>query len=181
MSPRDPSKTQSDFPILIADLIRELTLIGAPIGLLDFESSIQPVFLVGSRGLTVVAEDPVFTDGEVFENQGVGVTAASVLLDTGQLVAGDYDIIAYASAENGTGTNDQKFTFKHQNAADTVTLSRWDITIGESGEGNAFVTLPFKFSFKVAQNERFRWDAVKLDANLNFAVQIMIHRRPDTS
>lgn len=181
MSPRDPRLTQSDAPQLVADLIRELQLIGAPVGLLDFASSIQPVFILGSRGLTVVAEAPVYNDGEVISFRTIGVAANEVLIDTGALAAGVFDIKSSVTFENGGAGLNSIVQLEHRNAANTATLSTWRTAIGASSEGNLVGTGKFDFSFRVIENERFRIVNSALDAGINMNVELMFHRRPDVT
>lgn len=181
MSPRDPSVTQSDAPQLLADLIRELQLVGRPIGLLDFSDSIQPVFIIGSRGLTVVSEQPVYTDGEQLNFKQVGVAINEVLLDTGPLAAGVFDIIASISQQNATNLVGNTLDLRHMNAANTVILSQWRTQVGAQAESNALTRAEIEFSFQVAQDERFQWFNNLLDNNVNVAGEIMFHRRPDVA
>lgn len=151
MPPRDPTRTQLDNPALVADLISQLQIIGA-VGLLDFLPSVSPVFIVGSRGLTILAETPVYAPAEIFDGNALDPAANNVLVDTGQLPAGDYDLNLMwnfnITASTGTGA----FALQHRNAANAVTLSTW--SLADNGAGDRIVS--FSIALLLAENERLR-------------------------
>ncbi len=153
MAPRDPRKIQADFPVLVADLISQLSLTGT-VGVLDFIDAIQPTFIVGSRGLEVTAEQVLFENAEFFDGSLANWAANALVFDTGQLAAGDYDVIFNISI--GTTAGGPGFTdLQHRNAANTAVLTSWPIisTLG------ATANMATRFGVRVAQNERFRVEA----------------------
>lgn len=151
MPPRDPSKTQLDNPVLVAAMIDELQILGA-IGLLDFLPEVRPTFIVGSRGLSIVAEAPVYAPAEIFSGDDLDPAANTVNVDTGQLPAGDYDINVQwnfnITASVGTGA----VVLQHRNAANAATLSDWPLSDNGAGQGS----IQFLISLLLAEDERLR-------------------------
>ncbi len=107
MARRDGDRPQLDFPQLTADLIDQLQIRG-PVGLLDFSDVVSPVFIVGTRGFEVTAEQPVFTSPEMFFGEATAPAAGAEIFTTGGLLAGEYDLwasVSYsASAVGASGT-----------------------------------------------------------------------------
>ncbi len=153
MPPRDPRAIQLDFPLLNADLISDLNLIGA-LGLLNFIPEVRPVFIIGQRAgaLTVTADEVVYAGAEVFSGRATNPAANAVITDTGALPAGDYDIQAMWSAV-GTPMTREFFELQHRNAANAANISNWQMGM----VGGATVHMEVKFSLEVALNERFRF------------------------
>jgi len=156
MPPRDPNRLQLDFPALVADLIDQLKLTGT-VGVLEFTPSVQPVYLVGDRGLSIAAEPPVLESSEIIFNGATNPAAGLPMSDTGQLAAGTYDISAsvsfigsLASVANGG------FHLLHRNAADTATLATMLSVVPSTSTINGLGQYPVR-GHVVALNERFRW------------------------
>lgn len=150
MPPRDPTKVQLDFPLLNADLIRTLRLVGT-IGLLDFIPAVQPTFIVGSRGLSITQEKPLYTSSEIFDGQLNNPAANAIVVDTGQVLAGDYDIQCWMAIAHLTGVSNI-MEFEHRNAANSANLTRWFIIAGVANSE----TFHAEFALTLAENERLR-------------------------
>lgn len=182
MAPRNPGIVQSDAPLLLADLIRELTLIGPGVGLLGFNDQITPTFIVGARGVTFEAQEPVFAPAEVFSDEDAGVVAAAAIVDTGQLLAGNFDIIANVSARNSSGVQ-QVLRLVQRNAGDTADIASWPLAISREGidDLSSSSNTGLKFSMSVLEDERFTIVANVTDATLRFAVWMMVRRRADVT
>ena len=148
MPPRDPTRPQLDFPQLTADLIDKLRLVGT-IGLLDFEPSVQPVFLVGERDIAFNLQQQVLQTGEFHSGIALNPIVNAVIVDTGQLVAGDFDIWLSMTTTAG---NTPVLQYQHRNAANTVTLADIPLAVGEDS-GASF---NLSFAVKVSTNERLR-------------------------
>ncbi len=176
MPPRDASKVQLDFPLLVADLIRQLNLTGA-LGVLDFSPAVIPTFLIGSRegALTITSEPVAFQGGEIFEDRTTNPGLNAVLATTGQLPAGTYDVIAGISIAGHPAGAD--FTlFQHRDAADAGTLATWPFARGVPDIPQGF---PLTMAYTIATNERFRWLNIgAVIGGVQFATYIMARRRP---
>lgn len=154
MPPRDPGKPQLDFPLLIADLIAQLNIVGQ-IGVLDFSDTVQPMFIVGTRegALSVTSEAVDYTSAQLFSAASAAPGLNQVLADTGQLPAGTYDIqVGYSMS--GDIVADFLF-FQHRNAGNTADLSSLPIARGPLDHRDA--TMPLNFAVIVATNERLRF------------------------
>jgi len=172
MPPRNPTVVQLDFPVLTADLIDQLNLIGQ-VGLLDFEPSVRPVFIVGSRGLEVVSEQPVFTTSQVFSAQLLNPGANAVVADTGQLPAGNYDIKCWMALFINTGSG--FLELEHRNAGNTATLASWflpNVNVDGSLSEN------YEFAIVVAEDERLRIFCPAALSSARVSGTIMARLRP---
>ena len=182
MPPRDATRLQLDFPDLAADIIRELRIQGT-VGLLDFNDSVQPVYIVSSRGgaLDVTAEPNIFGSAEIFSSTDAGALAANLILaDTGQLPAGTYDVkaivswVTNAAPAGATGT----FDFQHRNAANAANLSNvplaWETELGD----NIASSDTFTFATVLALDERLRFQLLIAGFNGRVGTTIMAARRP---
>ncbi len=156
MPPRDPTVLQLDFPLLVADLIEQLRLTGT-MGLLNFLPEVRPTFIVGSRegALSITERAPVFASAEIFSGFNAAPAVNVVVVDTGALPAGDYDVFA-AINFNGPGLGQGHIDLEHRNAANAATLSV-PLSISMSGFNNeeANVDLPV-IGQRLALNERLR-------------------------
>lgn len=150
MPPRDPSQVQADFPQLVADLIDQLQLTGS-VGILDFQPTILPTFIVGSRGLTVVSEEVVYTSAQVFEGSAGNPAANAVIADTTGLPAGDYDVLCWIGAGIVT-VAEETMSLQLRDAANAVTLAEWFVPMADANTSFG----GFKFSIALALNERLR-------------------------
>jgi len=153
MPPRDPSAIQLDFPLLNADLLADLRLIGS-LGLLNFLPEVRPTYIIGSRAgaLTVTASPIIYLASEIFDGRASNPAANSVVVDTGALAAGDYDVIFLLTLTNSVMA--QEFIqLEHRDAANAVSLTRWPMA-GRDGVLSASLTMTFTMT--LALNERFR-------------------------
>jgi len=164
MPARDPTKTQLDNPELVRDLISQLEIIGQ-IGLLDFVPAVNPVFIVGSRNLNINTDPPVYQSAQIFDQAAFGAVAGTVLADTGQLPAGDYDIWANLSGSGiSTPGNSGHLVIEHRNAANAATLATL-LQIGlPTTVGTMFGHLPLT-GYRIALDERIR--AIMLGAGMS--------------
>lgn len=168
MPPRDPSKVQLDFPLLIADLIRQLNLTGT-LGVLDFSTEVVPVFIVGDRDLTVDAAPPVFTAAQILHTSTLNPTAGALILNGGPLPAGTYDIFANVSFAGSLTAFALGIRLEHRNAADDTTIEE----LMELVPGTSLSTGSMNYSVKghvFAENERLRW----VNAASNVAGQVAV-------
>jgi len=169
--PRDASKTQLDFPLLVADLINQLNLTGT-IGVLDFLPVVTPTFIVGSRGLEVTSERVVYAPAETFFNNQVNPAAAAVGATTGALPAGDYDLEAHISVSISAG-GPATVRMQQRNAADAATVAQWGITanVGDS------VAMHIPLSLRLADLERIRIENITAFTG-QIAASLTIRIRP---
>jgi len=155
MAVRNPAIPQLDFPQLTADIIRQLRLTGT-LGLFNMSDVVNPVYIVAARegALNVVATTPVFGSGEIFTGFASVPAANAIVIDTGQLPAGDYDIFG-SIAYSGTGTANGHIELQHRNAANAATLAVL-IDSPNSGRSSAIeIALPLT-GYTLALNERLR-------------------------
>lgn len=170
MPDRDPSKVQLDFPLLNADLIRQLRLTGQ-IGVMDFDPVVRPVFIIGDRGISIEVEQPVYEPAGIIDGSVNNAVAGSVLLDTGQLAGGIFDFKIYMSASLTTGAPNL-VQVQHRNAANTATLDAWEAAITH----NSTMIWDYEFALLIALNERIR---ISVTATVvgRIATTIMSRRR----
>jgi len=169
MPPRDPSKIQLDFPQLTADLIRDMRLVGV-LGLLDFNPTVQPVFIIGDRDLSVDAVAPVFGSAQIFNGHASAPVVATVIATTGQLPAGEYDVWAELS-NVGVSPGTSHMELQHRNAADAATLAVL-ADVPSSGVAVGVSSQVPMVGYTIAANERLR--AVIVGANNTGAVTAVI-------
>jgi len=152
MPPRDPRAIQLDFPLLNADLISDLSLIGA-LGLLNFLPEVRPTYIIGSRAgaLQVTASQPVFLSAEVFDAQVTNPAANAIIIDTGALPAGDYDIQAFMSYSYSVSGTDGFLILEHRDSANAATLSAWRLPNPTRDND-----MSMSFALELALNERLR-------------------------
>jgi len=177
MSPRDPSKIQLDFPVLTADLIAQLNLIGT-VGLLNFADTVVPTFSVGSRGVSALSEPPTFQSAEIFSGTANNPAAGTVIADTGQLAAGTFDILLHMTLAGRMNVAGDLFIIEHRNAANAATLATLLQIVSVGGAVN-FVqdaAMPL-VGYTIATNERIR--AINPGLMLGaLAAEIFAHIRP---
>lgn len=150
MPPRDPTLVQADFPQLTADLIRELQLVGT-IGLMTFIPSIQPTFIVGSRGLTITNEPPPYLSSEIFDAEVVDPGSNVVIVDTGELDAGNFDIIlSWEMTQTAAGA--EAASMQLRNAANSATLASWFLHPVLDSSVRRIIT----FGLNILQDQRIR-------------------------
>ena len=151
MPPRDPSIIQLDNPLLVADLIAQLRLLGT-VGLLDFSPTVLPVFIVGDRDLQVEAVDPAFLPGQITTGEANNPLVGTVIADSGQLPVGDYDVFFLVSMTVSVHLAASD-SFQHRNAADAATINAWNITVTAPATEHLFM----KMALTIAENERLRF------------------------
>ena len=175
MPPRDPTKVQLDFPILVAELIDQLQLLGS-VGLLDFNPSVQPVFLIGSRGIVFSSQTPEYGSSEVFSARLNNPLGGTVVVDTGPLTGGTYDIVAEMILE-GNGTIGQFWPFEHRNAANTATLATL-LSLPVTNIVRIRNTRLPMIGYVIGDNERLRMVAAPTSADIMFSGTIFATLRP---
>lgn len=148
---RDPNAIQLDFPLLTADLIRQLNLIGT-VGLLNFDPVVRPVFIVGDRDLTVQSVEPAFTPGQITTGEANNPAVNTVVADSLELPVGEYDVFFLVSitASVHLAASD---SFQHRNAANAATLNAWNITSTAPVTEHLFM----KLALVIAEDERLRF------------------------
>ena len=181
MPPRDASRLQLDFPDLAADIIRELRIQGT-VGLLDFNDSVQPVYIVSSRGgaLDVTAEPNVFETSEIFSSIDAVIGVNAILVDSGQLPAGTYDVKVVISwaAVNAAALVSGTLDFQHRNAANAANLANvplaWVCDVGFEFSH----TESWTYATVISQNERLRVQNLTAAFTGRIGTTIMAARRP---
>ncbi len=153
MAPRDPNKVQLDFPVLVADLIDQLSLTGA-VGVMEFSDVVTPVFLIGSRGITFGSLLPDFASTEITFGSAVSPAINAVIADTGQLPAGTYDLFASVSVAGNSGIGGV-IALQHRDAANAATLATI-LAIQMTGTNlQSAIDLP-PIGYQIGLNERIR-------------------------
>lgn len=155
MAQRDASRIQLDFPKLTADIIAQLRLTGV-VGLLEFLDEIRPVYIVASRlgALDVTTISTPFTSASIFDGTVLNAAAGAVILDTGPLPRGDYDIWANMNLV-GADPSEGPLALEHRDAANAVTLAtllQGSVSINVSAPTP---TLPV-IGYTIGLNERLR-------------------------
>lgn len=156
MAERKPGVPQLDFPQLTADIISELRLAGQ-VGLLDFSDVVQPVYIIASRGgaLGVTADLPAFDPSEIFAGDAFDPAINTVIVDTGQLPAGTYDIFGNINLGGSGPAAGSLLRVEHRNAANAANLATPLVV----GVGNTYANhkaqLPLT-AITIALNERLR-------------------------
>jgi len=171
MPPRDPVKIQLDFPLLTADLISDLRLTGT-IGVLDFAPVVLPVYIVGDRDLTVDAVGVQWLPGEIVDGIANNPAASAILVDTGALAQGIFDIQVSMSGAITVGGG-RALILEHRNAANAATLNNWSMLLANTGVS----MFSEQFAMTIALNERLR---VIVEAGMTGEVTatIMFKARP---
>lgn len=153
LAERDASRPQLDFPQLVADLIRELRLTGQ-LGILEMSDQVIPTINVGNvRPTEITVNPPTFDSAEIFSGAVATPNINSVIVDTGQLPEGIYDVLMGLSVNQPSTGSDLDFQWR--DAANAATLADWPTKIGTT------VPVPdngprFIFSLNIALNERLR-------------------------
>jgi len=150
MPPRDPQAIQADFPVLVADLIDQLRLVGT-VGLLNFIPTIQPTFIVGSRGLEVVAEEVAYLSSEIVSGTLDNPANGTVIADSGVLSAGIHDFKLYLSIAVSAG-GICGLEPEWRNAANNANLASWTM----AADSALAAQQTMEFSLNMAVSERLR-------------------------
>lgn len=175
MAERDPAKVQLDFPELTADLIRELRLTGV-LGLLNLSDTVVPIISVGNVRPQVIRTDVAsFDSAEVFSGSASVPAANAVVVDTGALPAGTYDVM-FGGSSQAAQTSDSNFELQWRDAGNVANLATWPHAVQQGPN------LSTQFSFgptalNIGLNERLRWTMIIASAGF-VAGWIMAAIRP---
>jgi len=176
MAERDPQRPQLDFPALVAELITQLRLTGQ-VGLLDFSDVVTPVFLIGSRGINFAGDLPTFGSASTASGSIFNPAADVVIVDTGPLPAGIYDVSSNMSFAASTALASTAFVLEHRNAANTATLASL-ITLSITNVVLASTDTLQRVGYELGVNERLRIKTPNQVAAGGFAGVIFFNRRP---
>lgn len=178
MAPRDPARVQLDFPQLTADLIAALSLTGT-VGLLEFSDLVTPVFLIGSRGIDFGGALPDFTSAGVFSGSLSAPAGNTVVVDTGALAAGTYDIQGHLSYSADTAAVGTPMSLQHRNAANNATLAEL-LTIPSANVFSSMTLALPLMGYVIGLNERLRVlsPSVALVAGSSVSASILMQIRP---
>ena len=139
-------------------MIADLKLSGT-VGLLDFLTAVRPIYIVGTRagGLVATVVPPTFGSADIFSGFATGPAANTVIVDTGQLPAGNYDVIAMAAL--GSDSSAGEFRLEHRNAANAANLATWPITrrTGAADGTSLNGMFPLSMRYTLAADERLRF------------------------
>lgn len=122
MAGRDPTRPQLEFPALVAEMITQLRLTGQ-VGRLNFSDEVIPAFLIGSRGINFGGDLPTFNSAAVFDGSVSLPPVSTVVVDTGPLPAGTYDLVANFGYGGSFALGFGTVTFEHRDAANAATLA----------------------------------------------------------
>lgn len=181
MARRDGTRPQVDFPQLIADVIDQLNVRG-PLGVLDLSDQVIPAFIIGSRaGSLQVTVTPVnFASAAVFHGASTTPAANTVIVDTGALPAGDYDVLSHISSGANLVATAGVCILEHRNAANAATLATLlSVSIAQTStaEGPNGSELPL-IGYTLALNERLRVVSPAFNVNAgSISASIFAQRR----
>jgi len=147
-----PDTPEVTDPILIADLIRLLSVKGA-LGRMPLADVVVPVVSLGDVVVpSINVRAPSFRAGDVFSaGHQTNAAANFVHADTTALPAGVYDVVIVISSSTGTGV----WNVEHRDAANAANLALWPIMM-PGGAATAAVCLNQPFSYELAVDERLR-------------------------
>jgi len=156
MADRNANRPQLDFPQLTADIIRQLRLTGQ-IGLLEFSDQVAPVYIVAQRegALDLVTNLPAFTSASMVDGSVFDPVAGTVIVDTGPLPAGTYDIFGSIRGTGVSLVTGATIELEHRNAANAATLAVLLNGTLTTGTGFPTAALPL-IGYVLALNERLR-------------------------
>jgi len=176
MAQRDFGRPQLLNEQLVADIIRALQVLGQYGPAIDVIDSVQPVFLAGQIDAIEATTSPVaYTIGETFNASRI--TAAGGVLDTGQLVAGTYDVQLLCSENGQTAVNNDLF-LRHRDAANAATLRFWPITqFNAAAQGSRALFISYTMALVIGTNERLDVLNEAALTNGELAVTMMVKRR----
>lgn len=155
MAERNANFVQTDFPELVADIIRQLRLTGT-VGLLGFSDQIVPVYIAAQRegALAIELSPVVYTSPTIFSGTASSPAAGTVIVDTGQLPVGDYDVFANLN-HAGASTSDSNIALEHRNAGNSATLA--NLLLGAITGGAQPLTMTLQnMGYRLALDERLR-------------------------
>jgi len=177
MAPRDPAQVQLDFPELTADLIAALRLTGT-LGLLNLSDTVIPVISVGNVRPQTFSFSPItFESAGIFHGSGTAPAANTVIVDTGALAAGTFDIQLHMAVFANVVTGGLPIVCEHRNAANDTTLATFisfDLTTTRLS-ATQFVPA---FGYVIAANERIRMKIGSQTLSGEFSGTIFTALRP---
>ncbi len=142
---------QLNDPQLEADLLRVLSIRG-PLGKINIVDAILPVVLMGTvRPFDFQVLQPSFDVAAVFAGATTNPGISAVIVDTGQLPAGTYDVkinVSYATAGSVLGF----LQLQLQRGAIPATVASWNIPVGAT-ETHTFES---SFAFDLFELDAFR-------------------------
>jgi len=149
-----PGTPEVDDPLLLADLIRLLSVKGA-LGKMQVADIVLPVVSLGDVVQpTVEVRQAAFRSTDIFSaGMQTAPAANTVLADTTALVAGTYDVKVLLSAAVGA-SNTERITLEHRDAANAANLATWDSIMFDAGQDA--VLLEYNFGYVFGFNERLR-------------------------
>lgn len=144
-----PGTPEVDDPLLVADLIRLLSIKGA-IGRMRLADIVIPIVSLGDVVRPEIdTRTPAFRSTDIF-SEGVLVSALAGALhaDTGQLSAGTYDVVLVMSSGD-VGANNN-FLIAHRNAANNADLSVWPFAFNDQ------TPITLSYGYEISTDERLR-------------------------
>lgn len=155
MAERDASKVQLDFPQLTADLIAALRLTGT-LGVLNLGDTVIPTISVGDVRPPTFSFQPVtYQSSEFFFGNQGNVAANTIVVDTGPLAAGTYDLTCSLGISCSVAAITAPARLEHRNAADAATLAT-PISLPVSSSLLANSVVLQQIGYVIALNERLR-------------------------
>ncbi len=160
-------------PQIRVDLIRNLTILGELLQL-EVLPAVLPVAVVDQPDFQVRTQQPLYLRGEISNANASSPAAGTVILDTGQLAAGDYDVQGYWTDQGVTV--DYAALFSHRDAADAADIDLWVLRRDSSIAGSFQKVMDF--AIQLLFNERIRV-SVTADPGVGATVQatLMVKRR----
>lgn len=156
---------------LLADLVRQLRAIGK-FDRLGVSNIISPTISVGSlRPTEILVTPPAFARAEL-NTAGplLAQAAGTAYADTGQLQAGDYDVIALAV----TDTTGGDVVVEWRDSTNTAQVMAWPLSV-TSGRLGSSLALSLA---GIQQNERVRITQLRANSNGWVRATVGAKRRP---
>lgn len=115
--------------------------------------TIVPVSLIDTQvALRTRVTGVIYDRTEIFDGSGVAPAVLTVIADTGNVVAGSYDIQIYTSAFSGTAG--ARMDVQHRNAADTANI--WTHLLLIAGGTSNGLIANMKFAVTLLEDERVK-------------------------
>lgn len=144
MAQINPLVPQSTDQALVAELIKALAIQGGPIGRLPLSDTIVPVVNLQDLRPSIF---PILDRSRIFSGTATAPAAGAILVDSGQLPEGTFDITVDFST--GDGATNQLIRIEHRNAANAG-----NIWLARLATHENYVAV--SFAVFVANNERIR-------------------------
>lgn len=151
-----PGTPEIDDPLLVADLIKLLSIKGA-IGRLPLADIVIPVVNLGDVVQpTVETRVNPWRSSDVFSiGPQIAVAAGTVLADTGALPQGIYDVAVMCQGVDDSAPTTEAINLEHRDAANAANLAVWSHMIFDNTV--SMVVFPYyTFSYELGVNERLR-------------------------